>query len=137
MLHPVTGRGHRENGVLHAFDGRQGTVEFLDLLDRAAHDDVFHAMVVVKVRVLRADDEVAEIMLGFDDFLRELRFVMVVNERNDPGDDGTLLPLPLHQSRADEMLDRLGTGRKTLLLGQVVEMFKDIFFNRNRNARDF
>jgi len=122
--------------VLHALDGRQGVVQFLNLFDRAAHDDVFHAVVMVEVRVLRADDQFAEIMLGFDDSLRELRFVMIVNERNDSGDNVSRRPLLLHQGRADEMLDCLGTGRKTLPMSQFVETFNDVFFDGNRYSCD-
>jgi len=129
--------GHRKNRVFHALDCGKSVVKLLNLFDRAAHNDVLHAVVVVEMGVLRTDDQITEIMLGFDNLLRQLRLVVIVNECNDPGDDGTFFPLPLHQCRADEMFDRLGTGWKPLTLDQFVKMLNDIFVNRNRNACDF
>ena len=104
-------------------------MQLMNLLDRAAHNNVFHAMMVVEVCVLRTNDQVPKVMLGFDDFLRDPRFVVVVNERDNPGDDGTFLPLPLHQCRTDEMLDRFGASWKTLVLNLFVKMLDDVFFN--------
>jgi len=126
--------GHAQRTVPDAFDRLQGIREFHDILYAPLDSDDFEAMVVVKVDMLRGNDQFLIVMLEIGYLAQEFPRVVIVDIGDGACDVSARLPLLVKQLLPDHVTDGLRAIGVFPAADPVIEFFQQGFFQRNPEA---
>lgn len=98
---PRSGGGYGQASMFHAFGGDQAISEVPNGLGRTAHNQNFHARMVIEMHVQCGDDQIAVVVLDVSQQALDVALVVVIDQRHRPGD--LLVP------HLAEMFDQVGT----------------------------
>lgn len=135
-LEVFAGGGEDELAELDAAEGEHAVGEVLEGRAAAFHDDHLEAVVVVEVDVGGSEDHGAGGVLDLGEFLGEVWDVMVVDE-GECADDGLVGgDVVGEEGFADEVTDGLGAVFVAAAGDELVELFEEIFVERNAGAAE-
>ncbi len=100
--------------MFDAFLGLQPAGQFLHLLCAAFDRYYFQAIMVIQVQVLGREYDFPEIVLGIDQCVHELAFMMVIHQRDRTGDFAAAGPV---------LADKLLAYQFSYCVGSVFEVF--------------
>lgn len=91
--------------VLDAAKAKNLICQMTKFLASPLHNDHLQAVMMIKVHVRRCEDAATSVMLGLDQFFRQVRPVMVVHDRQSPHDDLVRVRFLTDQMVTDEVAD--------------------------------
>lgn len=117
-----------EFAEFHAAHGKHAVCDFADFVSAAFHDDDFKAVVVIEVNMRRGQDDCAAMMLNLGEFLREVGYMMVVDEGECAYDGLVGVDRLGEQGLTDEVADSFRTVAIASFADEAVKLFQQIVF---------
>ena len=121
---------HDKVSVDDSLDGDQFVGQFLQFCCFAFQGYRFHAVVVIEMDVLAADDEMMVIMLDAGQFLLQIGLVMIVYKNQAAAYFAVAFPLFFFKMLPDKETYCLGSVRECMSGNQFVELCQKIIFKR-------
>jgi hypothetical protein len=123
--------------MLDAFHADESIRHLLDLGPFAFHDQDFQAVIMVEMHVHARQHEFMKSVLKIDEFLRERRHVMIVNERDRSHRLLILIPLLSDQIVPNQIAERLGSIRVLLPRNVPIEVIQEMMIEGDTEANEF
>lgn len=129
-----SGGRHGQFSMHHAFGADQGIGQGFDAGAFPADDDDFQAVVMIQVHVGIGNDERTEPVLRVGEVADQIRFVMIIHQRNGSDRFPVVVPLLSHELIPDEIPDGFGPVGVFFSFKMFIEGGKELSIQRNAKS---
>jgi hypothetical protein len=124
---------------LTVFDAAQAEDAVGEVLEGAApafHDHDFQTIVMIQMDVRRGKDAAACMVLRCDEFLGEIRFVVVVDDRKRAHHNLVFIDVPFDQVLANQVADRFGAVAVAFRCDRFIERREQLALERQTGSHE-